>query len=61
MPTPTESPRDSHEGAAAWVTIRFRVPRDWKRWLDEIAAKRATTVSEICRQLVRQLMLERPR
>ena len=61
MPETTEQPREGRARGGSWVTIKFKVPPDWKRWLDEAAQARATTVSEICRQLIRQLMLGRPR
>lgn len=61
MSEPTDALPETHRGDGTWVTIRFKVPPAWKRWLDEAARVRATTVSEIIRQLIRELMIQRPR
>lgn len=45
----------------AWVRLEILIPRTWKAWLVEASQARAMTVSDLVRQCIRGLMIERHR
>lgn len=42
-----------------WVTVHITIPLSWRNWLHEAAKVRATTMTAIVRQLIRELMIRR--